>query len=258
MPIARHVNFEIPTEHPYANQPELWDCTIQPPPLADPDDPHRLSRSHLQKIELGKSSGSCKVAFVTRLHRSTVLQEFWCASYEESQVYLNLAAHPDTVNFKEQLTRIDYVDDAGKDRHTIMDAHLLLRNSEEVLVSVKYDEKARRPSYLEEIRKIAEQCSTEIADRIVVASRYHFHPVYRECARLIHLARRGWDPEADRIVQEVADDLGDRFLLQDLVDRSGLGNRSRRAAIRLIGDGDLKKRLLDPIAPQSIIWRAAA
>ncbi|MCD1635384.1 hypothetical protein K7H91_16570 [Martelella mediterranea] len=187
------MNFEIPSEHPYANQPELWDCTIQPPPLADLDDPHRLSRSHLQKIELGKSSGSCKVAFVTRLHRSTVLQEFWCASYEESQVYLNLAAHPDTVNFKEQLTRIDYVDDSGKDRHTIMDAHLLLRNSEEVLVSVKYDEKARRPSYLEEIRKIAEQCSTEIADRIVVASRYHFHPVYRECARLIHLARRGWD-----------------------------------------------------------------
>ncbi|QQM33134.1 hypothetical protein JET14_22040 (plasmid) [Martelella lutilitoris] len=119
MPIQRQVNFEIPSEHPYANQPELWDCTIQPPPLADPDDPHRLSRSHLQKIELGKSSGSCKVAFVTRLHWSTVLQEFWCASYEESQVYLNLAAHPDTVNFKEQLTRIDYVDDAGKDRHTL-------------------------------------------------------------------------------------------------------------------------------------------
>lgn len=53
------------------------------PSLADPDNPMLVARSHLKKMELGKSSSSNKVALITRLHRSVALHEFWCASWEE-------------------------------------------------------------------------------------------------------------------------------------------------------------------------------
>lgn len=227
-------------------------------PIADPENPYRVQRSHLEKIELGKSSSSCKVSFVTRLHRNEVLQEFWCASWEEACVYQNLAGHPDVVNFKEQLTRVDYVNGSGRDTHTTVDAHVLLRDGSEVLVSVKYDEKSKRKSYLAEVEGIAAQCSSEVADRFTVASRYAFHPVFRECARKINSIRRGWDPDADRQVLETALRLGTTFTFKELVDTSGLFARGYRSAVRLLGDGDLRKDLLAPFAPDTICWRDSA
>ncbi|PZX12826.1 hypothetical protein LX81_03533 [Palleronia aestuarii] len=234
--------------HLFVDPPHVAAGTLTFPPLADPDEPHRIVRSHLLKIDLGKSSSSCKAALITRLHRTTAMQEFWCASFEESQVYLNLAAHPDVVNFREQSTRVEFLKADGSASHTVVDAHALLRNGSEVLFSVKYEGKAKRASYLEEVESIARQCSRNIADRFVVVSRYSFHSVFRECALKIHIARRGWDPEADQIVLGAAHDLGASFSLQELLDRSGLGGRGYRAAVRLIGDGDIGKHPLDPIA----------
>lgn len=218
---------------------------IGPPVLADPEAPFRVRRSHLQKMELGKSRGSSRLSFVTRLHRRAVMQEFWCASMEEAEVKKNLAAHPGVLNFKEQFTRVDFVDLDGDESYTTIDTHVLLASGEEVLVSVKYDEKARRPSYLAEVANIASQCSRDVADRFVVLSRYSFHTAWRDCAEKIHLARRGWDPEADRIVLEAAHDLSPRFTLDRLIEASRLDNRAWRAAVQLIGDGDIRKHPLD-------------
>jgi hypothetical protein len=249
---------KIDPNHPYAHLPYLWDATFPPPPLADPDDPHRVLRTRLEKIDLGKSSSSCKVANLTRMHRRTVIQETWCASFEESQVYLNIAANSDVVNFQEQLTRVDFLKENGEPTHTLVDLHVLMRDGTETLVSVKYDEKAKRKSYLAEAESIAKQCPPEIADRFVVASRYSFHPNYRVCADQIHLARKGWDPEADRIVLEAANDMQPSYTLGDLTDRAKLEGRGWRAAVRLVGDGDIGKGLLDAFEPQTKLWRTAA
>ena len=245
-------------DHPYKDHAHLWNASFTPPPLADPDEPQRVLRTDLAKIELGKSSSSCKVSLITRLHRSTALQEFWCASFEEAQVYLNLAAHPDVINFKEQMTRVDFIKEDGSPSFTRVDAHVLLRDGTETLVSVKYDEKANRQIYKDEVADIAAQCPREIADRFIIASRYSFHPAYRSCANAIHEARRGWDPEADQIVLTAANDLGSRFSFKDLVDYSELKGRGHRAAVRLIGDSDIGKDLLDPIVDGTVLWRAAA
>lgn len=231
---------------------------IEPPVLADPEDPLRVVRSHLQKMEVGKSSGSCKLSFVTRIHRRAALQEYWCGSYEEAQVYENLAAHPEVVNIMEQFTRINYFDCNGIPRLTCVDAHVLLRSSEEVLVSVKYDDKAKRASYLAEIANVAVQCSRYIADRFIVVSRYSFHRNWRENARVIHYARRGWDPEADAVVLDTANSMPESFRLDELVQKSGLDGRGWRAAVRLIGDGDLRKHPLDLIQGNTICRRADA
>lgn len=239
-----------------ADQPAYANATFGPPTMADPDNPHRVENSHLNKLELGKSSSSCKLSFVTRLHRLAVLQEFWCASYEEACVYQNLAGHCDVVNFKEQLTRVDFVDGNGEPTHTKVDAHVLLRDTNEVLFSVKYDEKARRKSYIAEIANIAGQCSRQVADRFNLGSRYAFHPVFRKCAAEIHKARRGWDPVSDRIVLEAANDLGSAFSLGALIDRSMLGVKGYRAAVRLIGDGDITKNILDPFSLETQCRRA--
>lgn len=240
---------------PMAAQSYRARATLTPPPPADPDDPHLVFRSHLKKDQLGKSSGTCKLSMVFRMHRRSVLQEFWCASYEEACVFKCLAAHPDVVNFEEQRTRVDFIADDGRATFTRVDAHVLLRNWEEVLFSVKYDQKARRLTYLREIESISRQAPRSIADRFAVASRFSFHAVYRECARQIHLAKSGWDPEADRIVLSSANDLPPTFRFEELVGRSGLGPRAYRAAIRLIGDGDLRKHLLDPIKPDTLLTR---
>jgi hypothetical protein len=229
---------------------------VGPPPLADPDDPFRVQRSHLEKMELGKSSSSCKLSFVTRLHSAAMLQEFWCASFEEACVYENIAAHPDVVNFKEQFTCLDYIDEAGNERFTHVDLTMLLADGAQALVSVKYDEKARRKSYLAEVANIAAQCSPEIADRFIVVSRYSFHPIYRKCAQQIHVARRGWDPEADLIILESANELVSATTLEELVDQSKLGERGWRAAIRMIGDGKIQKHRLDPITNTTMCWSA--
>jgi hypothetical protein len=240
-----------------ALQRNLAHSKVGLPLLADPEDPMRVNRSHLEKMEIGKSSSSCKVSLVTRLHRTAALQEFWCASFEEAQVYENLAAHSHVLNFKEQLTRVDFITPDGSASHTIVDAHVLLRNGDELLVSVKYDEKARRPSYLAEVADIAVQCSPEIANSFAVMSRYHFHPAWRACARTIHLVRRGWDPEADSSVLSVARGLPVSFTLGELVKATGLENRGWRAAIRLIGDGDIRKHPLDLFENDLICRRAA-
>jgi len=240
-----------------APQFDFAHSTVGPPLSADPEDPMRVNRSHLQKMEIGKSSGCCKLSLVTRIHRTAVLQEFWCASFEEAQVYENLAAHPNVLNFKEQLTRVNFVRQDGSPSHTKVDAHVLLRNGDELLVSVKYDEKARRPSYLVEVADIAAQCLPEVADAFAVMSRYHFHPVWRECARIVHHARRGWDPEADRIILELAERFSEPFTMGRLVEASKLQGRGWRAAVRLIGDGDIQKHPLDRIGDDLICRRAA-
>jgi hypothetical protein len=221
------------------------------PVPADPEEPFLVIRSHLEKADLGKSQGSCRAALVTRLHRTAALQEFWCNSYEEMQVCIIIAGHPEVVNLREQWTRVGYLDDAGKERHTRVDFHVLLANRAETLVSVKYDEKARRRSYLAVVRAIAAQTPRAVADRFAVVSRFSFHPAQRKCAEDVHHARRGWDPEADRVVLEAAHDLGATFTFQQLLDRAALENRGWRAAVRLIGDGDIAKHLLDPFAPDT-------
>ncbi|ANT62197.1 hypothetical protein AYJ57_17370 [Salipiger sp. CCB-MM3] len=254
----RNNALEIAADHPHAGLPHLWQATFAPPPLADPEDPHKIIRTRLKKADIGKSSGTCRVAFLTRLHRRAAVQEFWCASFEEAQVYLNIAGHPDVINFKEQLTTVPFRNLEGRDTFTRVDAHVLLRNGEEVLVSVKYDEKARRKTYLQEVENIAVQTPVEVADRFAVASRYLFHPNHRSSVEAIHKARRGWDPEADEAVLEIAKHLGERFTFQDIVDASGLRHRGHRAVIRLVGDGDIRKDLLDPFSPETELWSAAA
>ncbi|MFG6550828.1 hypothetical protein ACGYLV_17385 [Sulfitobacter sp. M21595] len=257
---------EIADNHPHAHLPHLWSANIAPPTLADPDDPNKLSPTRLSRAEMKsgepkriwKSGSTCRVAFVTRLHRRAVRQEFWCASFEESQVFLNIAGHPEVVNFMEQRTTVPFVDLSGRDTFTRVDAHVLLRSGEEVLVSVKYDEKARRQSYLAEIANVAAQTPYEVADRFTVTSRYLFYPTYRDCAHAIHQARGGWDPDADDHMLELSEHLGERFTLQEIVDASGLGHRGRRAVIRLVGDGDIGKHLLDPFSPDTQLWSAAA
>lgn len=224
------------------------------PEPADPQDPMRVIRSHMKKEDLGKSKGSCRVALITRLHRTAALQEFWCNSEEEHRACIIIAGNPKVVNLREQWTRVDYTDGADKTRHTRVDFHVLLTNGEETLVSVKYDEKARRSSYLAEVRAIAARTSRLVADRFAVVSRFSFHPVQRKCAEDVHHARRGWDPEADRVVLEAARDLGETFTFGQLVERAGLEGRGWRAAVRLIGDGDMAKHLLDPFAPDTLCW----
>ncbi|MFA8386989.1 MAG: hypothetical protein ACEPO2_15305 [Pelagibaca sp.] len=254
------MNFKLNVNenHPHAALPHLWQGNVAPPKLADPDDPNVLSRSPLNKDDIGKSSQTCRVALVTRLHRRAVKQEFWCASFEESQVMRNIAAHPDVINFKEQGTRVDFVDETGRATHTRVDIHVLMRSGDEVLVSVKYDAKARRPRYLDHVAHIARQTPKKIADRFVVASRYTFHPVFRANAMAINKARNGWDPEADDLVLMVSETLGERFSFQKLVDAAGIGARGHRAVMRLVGDGDLRKELLAPLDATTQLWRDAA
>ena len=225
---------------------------IQPLPLADPDHPFRVHRSHLEKMELGKSSSSCKVSLTLRLHRKLVVQEIWCASFEEACVYQNIAANVNVVAIREQFTRLNYVDEELKARSTITDAHVLLRNSDEVLVSVKYNEKATRSSYKAEVANIARQSLSPVADRFIIASRYFFHPTYRANAMQIYHARMAWDPEADRIVLDAANDITGPFRFSDVVEKSRSGARGHRAMVRLLGDGDISMDQLDPINDRTL------
>ena len=91
-----------------------------------------------------------------------------------------------------------------------------------------------------------------------MASRYFFHDIHRENARLVHHARLSWDPEADDIVLEAANDFRGKFTFEQLVARSKLEDRGHRAAIRLLGDGDIKKERLDLIAANCVCWGVAA
>ena len=69
-----------------------------------------------------------------------------------------------------------------------------------------------------EAEGIAAQCLSGVADRFVVASRYAFHPVFRECTCKIHSIRRGRNRDADRRVMEAAKGLGTTFTFDQPVD----------------------------------------
>lgn len=229
------------------------------PVPADPDDPMRVVLSHLKKTALGKSSGFNKVSLVTRLHRQAALQEFWCASWEEYWVIKCVAAMPAACALAEQFTRIDYEDEDGKPRWTLIDLHVAMRDGFEYLVSTKYREKAHRPSYRAEIARIAKQVPRRVADGFAIASRFSFPKPVRACAEDVHHARRAWDPEADQAVQEAADALGDHFYFGELVDRSRLEEgRGWRAAVRLIADGEIGKHDMDPFEARTVCWGVKA
>lgn len=141
--------------YPAEQFPHLQFANVPLPTPANTDEPMMREPTHLNKGDIGKSSGSNRVALLSRPHRRAMLQEFWCASYEESLVYIYILGHPDFVNMREQFTRVDFIDGTGQPTFTKVDAHVLLKDGTEVLVSVKYHEKSVRPAYLDEVKLIA-------------------------------------------------------------------------------------------------------
>lgn len=226
--------------------------------VADPDNPFRVQRSHLGKTMLAKSSSSCRAALVLRPHRSAMLQEILCDSWEEHEVALCLAALPWVREIREQAVTVPYHDANGRQTRQRID--FLCRRSDGKLfaISVKYAAKARRPDYRAEIAALNRHLPPEVANRAMVLSRQHFHPQHRANAQQIHMARRGWDPDADRLVLDMARRQQEAFTLGALLGATGLEEgRGWRAALRLVGDGDIRLAQLERISECSICGVAA-
>ena len=229
--------------------------TYQP---ADPDAPFDILRSHLQRDMLKKSTSSCRAALIYRCHRSACLQELLCDSWEEHEVALNVAALPDVSWIREQAVTVPFENAKGRQTTQRIDL-LCFRNDGRIFaVSVKYAAKARRASYLAEIAALNKALPVKVADRAVVLSRESFHAYHNQNAQLIHIHRRSWDPEADRITLEAAQEMRGNFRLDDLYGRTRLDiGRTFRSAVRLIGDGDIRLPRIVPINDETVCKAAA-
>ncbi|SLN71965.1 hypothetical protein ROJ8625_03758 [Roseivivax jejudonensis] len=246
---------ELTFEYP----PACYDTApFEAVPLASPTDPDEVYPTHLKKVEPGKSSRSFRILATIRPHRKSMLQQVWCASQEEYGVCLCLAAHPEVVGLREQFARLKYRKPNGRPGSTLVDFLCLKRDGSQVYVSVKYPQKARRASYRSEVEEIARQAITSSSESFAIASRQCFGSRYLKKAQMIHYVRKGWDPEADKIVlRQVPPDTKQRSIGEVLAGSDLEYGRAFRAIARLIGDGDVQIGFYDPIEDATNCWRAS-
>lgn len=157
----------------------------------DPADPFRVAPSHLGRAMLAKSSLSCRASLILRPHRTAMLQEVLCDSWEEHEVALCLMALPWIRKIREQAVTIPYHDARGRRTRQRIDFMCRRIDGKTFAASIKYADKANRPDYQAEIAALNRQLPPEIATRAVVLSRRSFHQAHRRNAQRIHMARGG-------------------------------------------------------------------
>lgn len=240
----------MPLNH---GDPRIGRVKMDPIPNADPDRPNAVFSTHLNKTEAGKSGRSCRLLLLIRPHRRSMIQELWCNSWEEAQCIKQVAADPGVLTFREQYTKVMFPKEIGGHMSTVVDLTILRKNGATIFGSVKYKKKAERKSHLNEAEMIKSVAVPYLADAYVTVSRYSWHPTERENAALIDFCRMGWDPEADRITLDAANDNNGEQTIHALVTKTKLGGRAYRAAVRLIGDGDIKTRKLAAINKDCLV-----
>lgn len=163
--------------------------------------------------------------------------------YFESGLELNaqmiLQARRDVREIFEQLPRVKYLDQCGKERTHTFDILAHMTDGERIAIAVKPYDVAKRKGFREELAIIAPQIPREVADRVVLLIDRQLRGSRLFNAELIHAVRLDADPVADAAVWAVVDRLDRPTTVAEVVRISGKKGRGFRSVVRMIADGAL-------------------
>lgn len=187
----------------------------------------------------GLPKGSLRGAGVTSKGKRRIM---YFESGAELKAQLMLQARRDVREIFEQLPRVKYIDERGKERTHTFDILAHMTNGERIAIAVKPYDIAKRKGFFEELAIIAPQVPREVADRVVLLTDRQLRGPGLFNAELIHAVRLDADPEADAGVTAALDHVSGCLTIADLVVKSGMKGRSFRAIVRFIADGVLEAR----------------
>lgn len=201
--------------------------------------PSKSSRRISLANREGLPKGSLRGAGVTSKGGRRIM---YFESGLELKAQLILQARRDVREIFEQLPRVKYIDQCGKERTQIFDILAHMTDGERIAIAVKPYDVAKRKGFFEELAIIAPQIPREVADRVVLLTdrQLRGHALFN--AELIHAVRLDEDPEADAGVRASLKQVSGCLTIADLVAKSGMKGRSFRSIVRFIADGVLQQQ----------------
>lgn len=199
--------------------------------------PSKSSRRISLASREGLPKGSLRGAGVTSKGDPRIM---YFESGVELKAQMILQARRDVREIFEQLPRVKYIDERGKERTHTFDILAHMTNGERIAIAVKPFEVAERKGFREELAIIAPQISRDVADRVVLLTDRQLRGARLFNAELIHAVRLDPDLEADVAVASVVKQLTQPTTIADIVKKSGKKGRGFRSVVRLIAGGALE------------------
>lgn len=215
--------------------------------------PSKSSRRISLASREGLPKGSLRGAGVTSKGDPRIM---YFESGLELKAQLILQARQDVREIFEQLPRVKYFDECGKERTHTFDILAHMTNGERIAIAVKPFEVAERKGFREQLAIIAPQISRDVADRVVLLTDRQLRGAEFFNAELIHAVRLDPDLEADAAVASVVKQLTKPTTIAGIVKKSGKKGRGFRSVVRMIADGSLEMISRGRIHHGSVVVRA--
>lgn len=175
-------------------------------------------------------------------HRSTLVDPrrnriIRTESHGELSHALRFLTNPHVDNVIEQQPVVPWVNARGKNRRHVFDMLITYRGGHRVACAVKPLATALKHAFRDELKLIASQMSSDVADSVMLLTEYSCQPWDLTNAKLRYsVLRDPPDVEAIEIVRGVAIA---RMTIAEIVAAVGLAGRAYRAIVRLIANAEL-------------------
>lgn len=160
---------------------------------------------------------------------------------------------PDLWNLIDQPKPVSFVDVDGRQRTHRFDYLAEFKNGLRVAIAVKPAERVMRLNFKATLQAIKRDLPLGFADRVALVTERERHKIEVRNAELLNFFRRCPDQEADSVVADLIEGLFGEVLINDLVQKSGLGARAFRATFRAIYAGLLNADTRHMISINTIV-----
>ncbi|MBS1165140.1 MAG: hypothetical protein H6R00_1165 [Proteobacteria bacterium] len=165
-----------------------------------------------------------------------------CESRLERDLYTILLARRDIAAIHEQPPAVRYTDDDGVQHSHVFDALLNSLDGSRIAVDVKPRHRVQPSGLVDIHRYIKAQIGVRFADRYLIRTEDHIHPVDVANAETILRARRVPDTGVDVTIRDLIQTLHGWCRLGDLVEASHAGAVGFNSLVRMIDEGVLTLR----------------
>ena len=176
----------------------------------------------------------------------------------ERDFILLMLVRRDVVSIVEQPFGVTWVDGTERSARYTPDFLLTLTDGRRLAVEAKRAERVRRRGIATTLAAIAAQLPAELADGLLLFTDEHYQAWEAVNAAQLHEAHKRFDPEADHVLSNAAEQLRGNISVGDLSAMLDLGTRGFRSILRGIAAGGL--RLVTPgiIGPRSRVSAGGA
>jgi hypothetical protein len=167
-------------------------------------------------------------------------RKVWYEAELELVFALLAKMRPDVAGIAEQPPLVTFIDDHGRQRWTVFDFLLKMKDGTRGFVAVKPFALVDETGIDRVVELTAEQISPSLADWVVLFTDQDLSPIDLFNAGAVHYARRDPWPEDDAALAKALHSLKGEITIGELASKLGLGGYGFDAVVRAIADGKLR------------------